>query len=176
MHLFWRYGYEGVSLAMLTEAIGIAAPSLYAAFGSKAGLYREALDRYSTMTEFTLSRSDDEALNLDEALSRLFDQAIESVAGEQRERGCMISLGLLFSHPDHAQLGDELSARRHDMAVRLENDLGHWLPPGRCCEAARFICAVLQGIAVQAKDGATARDLRTTADIGRAALTAMVAT
>lgn len=174
MHLFWRYGYEGVSLAMLTEAIGIAPPSLYAAFGSKTGLYREALDRYSAATKFTLSRSDDEALPLDEALSHLFDQAIERVTGEQGERGCMVSIGLLFCHPDHVRLSDELTIRRHNMAVRLENDLRHWLPPARCGEAARFLCAVLQGIAVQAKDGATARDLRATANIGRAALTAMV--
>ena len=46
MRLFWRHGYEGVSFGQLTAALGIAAPSLYAAFGNKAALYREALDRY----------------------------------------------------------------------------------------------------------------------------------
>ncbi len=175
MHLFWRHGYEGASLAMLTEAIGIAAPSLYAAFGSKAGLYREALDRYSTISEFTLSRGDEDCLTLDQALSYLFDQAIERVTGEQGEQGCMVSLGLLACHPDHGQLGDELATRRHDMAVSLEHELRRWLPPARSGEASRFLCAVLQGIAVQAKDGATAPDLRATAHIGRAAVTAMVA-
>lgn len=175
MHLFWRHGYEGVSLTMLTEAIGIAAPSLYSAFGSKAGLYREALDLYSTIAELTLSRGDKDCLTLDEALSHLFEQAIERVTGEQGERGCMVSLGLLACHPDHGQLGDELATRRHNMAVSLDHELRRWLPPARCSEAARFLCAVLQGIAVQAKDGATARDLRATADIGRAAVTAIVA-
>lgn len=160
---------------MLTEATGIAPPSLYAAFGSKTGLYRETLDRYSTTTEFTRSRRDDEALTLEEALSHLFDQAIERVTGEQGERGCMVSIGLLFCHPDHIRLCNELATRRNEMAVRLENDLRRWLPSARCGGAARFLCAVLQGIAVQAKDGATARDLRATADIGRATLTAMVA-
>src|SRR5690606_20535349 len=46
MRLFWRHGYEGVSVGDLTREIGIAPPSLYAAFGSKAELYREALKRY----------------------------------------------------------------------------------------------------------------------------------
>src|SRR5690606_6207018 len=46
MRLFWRHGYEGVSISDLTKEIGVAPPSLYAAFGSKAGLYREALERY----------------------------------------------------------------------------------------------------------------------------------
>ncbi|MFD1199932.1 TetR/AcrR family transcriptional regulator [Brucella gallinifaecis] len=176
MHLFWRHGYEGVSLAMLTEAIGIAPPSLYAAFGSKAGLYREALDRYSRMAEFTLSRRDEEDLTLDQALSHLFDQAIERVTGKQGEHGCMVSIGLLFCHPDHGQLADELAKRRHDMAASLDHDLRRWLPPAHCSKAARFLCAVLQGIAVQAKDGATAHDLRTTADIARAAIKSMVTT
>jgi len=174
MRLFWRHGYEGVSLAMLTEAIGIAPPSLYAAFGSKTGLYREVLDRYSAMTEFTLSPSDDEALTLDEALSHLFDQAIERVTGEQGERGCMVSIGLLFCHPGHGQLADELANRRQDLTARLGHDLRRWLPQDRCGKAARFLWAVLQGIAVQAKDGATAKDLRAIAEIGRAAVTAMV--
>src|SRR5688572_8612403 len=46
MRLFWRHGFEGVSVGDLTKAIGIAPPSLYAAFGNKAGIYREALGRY----------------------------------------------------------------------------------------------------------------------------------
>ena len=46
MRLFWRHGYEGVSIGDLTKAIGVAPPSLYAAFGSKAGLYQQALTRY----------------------------------------------------------------------------------------------------------------------------------
>src|SRR5262249_25202641 len=44
--VFWRKGYEGSSLADLTAAMGINAPSLYAAFESKEGLFRAALQRY----------------------------------------------------------------------------------------------------------------------------------
>ena len=47
MELFWRHGYEGVSINDLTHTIAIAPPSLYAAFGSKACLSGEALDRYA---------------------------------------------------------------------------------------------------------------------------------
>ncbi len=43
---FWRKGYEGTSIADLTEALGINRPSLYAAFGNKEGLFRRALERY----------------------------------------------------------------------------------------------------------------------------------
>ena len=46
MELFWRQGYEGTSIADLTQALGINPPSLYAAFGSKRELFEKALDRY----------------------------------------------------------------------------------------------------------------------------------
>src|SRR5437879_5569396 len=47
MEVFWRHGYEGATIAQLTEAMGINPPSLYAAFGSKEGLLKAALDRYT---------------------------------------------------------------------------------------------------------------------------------
>ena len=51
MTVFWRQGYEGASLADLTEAMGINSPSLYACFGSKEGLFRAVLERYDERRE-----------------------------------------------------------------------------------------------------------------------------
>jgi AcrR family transcriptional regulator len=47
MRLFWAKGYEGTSVADLTETLGISKPSLYAAFGDKQSLFRAALERYA---------------------------------------------------------------------------------------------------------------------------------
>jgi AcrR family transcriptional regulator len=46
MHIFWRRGYLGTSLADLTAAMGINRPSFDAAFGNKEALFRTVLDRY----------------------------------------------------------------------------------------------------------------------------------
>src|ERR1700736_4704185 len=46
LQVFWRKGYEGASMADLTEAMGITRPSLYAAFGNKEELFHKALDLY----------------------------------------------------------------------------------------------------------------------------------
>lgn len=46
MATFWRLGYEATSLDDLTGATGLSRSSLYGAFGSKDGLFREALDLY----------------------------------------------------------------------------------------------------------------------------------
>jgi TetR/AcrR family transcriptional regulator, transcriptional repressor for nem operon len=43
---FRATGYEGTSIQALVEATGVGRGSLYAAFGSKEGLYLQALDRY----------------------------------------------------------------------------------------------------------------------------------
>jgi AcrR family transcriptional regulator len=53
MHLFWAKGYSATSIGDLTAAIGIGAPSLYAAFGSKEALYSEALAQYTKVNETT---------------------------------------------------------------------------------------------------------------------------
>ena len=44
---FWRTGYESTSVAELTHAMGITAPSLYTAFGDKESLFLECLDKYA---------------------------------------------------------------------------------------------------------------------------------
>ncbi|HIF3286002.1 TPA: TetR family copper-responsive transcriptional repressor ComR, partial [Salmonella enterica] len=48
MTLFWQHGYEATSLADLVEATGAKAPTLYAEFTNKKGLFRAVLDRYIT--------------------------------------------------------------------------------------------------------------------------------
>ena len=56
MDVFWRHGYEGATIAQLTEAMSINPPSLYAAFGSKEGLLKAALDRYSEKRDAWMDR------------------------------------------------------------------------------------------------------------------------
>jgi TetR/AcrR family transcriptional regulator, transcriptional repressor for nem operon len=47
LDLFWRQGYEATSLQDLVDHLGIGRASIYATFGSKDELYRQALKRYS---------------------------------------------------------------------------------------------------------------------------------
>ena len=44
LEVFWRKGYDGTSLADLTEAMGINKPSLYSAFGNKEQLFIKAIE------------------------------------------------------------------------------------------------------------------------------------
>ncbi|MEW9305057.1 TetR/AcrR family transcriptional regulator [Labrys neptuniae] len=160
MRLFWRHGYEGVSVGDLTKAIGIAPPSLYAAFGSKAGLYQEALARY----EGSIGRLDFAAVaqadDRPKAVRLLLEAAIEAVTHPDRERGCMISSGMVTCHPDHAALARDLAARREDIRMRIVQALQPFGDNETIPGLARHLAAVMQGISIQARDGSSRAELQ----------------
>jgi AcrR family transcriptional regulator len=157
MRLFWRHGYEGVSLNDLTSAIGIAPPSLYAAFGSKAQLYREALDRYSGVPGALLNVGD--GSTLDETVAAILHQGANAVTDPAGERGCMVSSGMLACAQEHASLALMLTNRRDEMRETIAEALARWLDPDRSRSLARYLVVVLQGMSVQARDGATRKEL-----------------
>ncbi len=160
MRLFWRHGYEGVSIADLTGAIGIAAPSLYAAFGSKADLYAETLALYeSGMGALDPSLLAD-APSLADGVRRLLETSIAAVTDPGRERGCMISSGVVACHPDHAGLARTMAGRRDAMRETLATGLRRWLDDGQAARTARHLAAVMQGISIQARDGASPAELQ----------------
>lgn len=158
MRLFWRHGYEGVSLNDLTAAIGIAPPSLYSAFGSKAGLYRETLDRYLGLPRALQNIK--ATTTLQETVEAMLHKAIDAVTDPAAERGCMISSGMIQCGPDHAELARELAERRNQMREMIAETLGHWLDRERAVSLARYLVAVLQGLSVQAYDGASRQELQ----------------
>lgn len=157
MRLFWRHGYEGVSLNDLVSAIGIAPPSLYAAFGSKAGLYREALDHYFGLPG---ALSDlPAASTLTETVEILLRKAVDAVTDPGGEKGCMVSSGMLQSASAHVELARDLAKRRSGMHDHIAEIMTRWMDHDRAVSLARYLLAVLQGLSVQARDGATKEDL-----------------
>ncbi|MBB2972648.1 TetR/AcrR family transcriptional regulator [Mesorhizobium sp. RMAD-H1] len=160
MRLFWRHGYEGVSVGDLTKAIGIAPPSLYAAFGSKAGLYREALARYEeSIGCLNMSRLGS-ATTLAEAVRLLLDGAVRAVTHPDRERGCMISSGMVECHPEHAGLASDLAMRRDAIRRKIAEALQPFANADELPRLARHLAAVMQGISIQARDGVSPAELQ----------------
>jgi len=159
MRLFWRSGYEGVSISDLTKEIGVAPPSLYAAFGTKAGLYKEALDRYEEKFGSLDLGSVEKATTLADAVRALLTGAVRAVTDPDRERGCMISSGTVACHPDHAQIARDAAVRRDAMRDRVEKVLAPFTTEVEARRIGRYLSAVLQGISIQARDGATPMEL-----------------
>ena len=160
MRLFWRHGYEGVSFGQLTATLGIAAPSLYAAFGNKAALYREALDRYAAWRGASDLSFMDGAASLRDAVGLLLDGTARGLVDPAGEIGCMLNTGMIASHPDLADLARELTERRAAFRILLADKLRRWLPDAESERVARYVVAVMQGLAIQARDGYELEDLR----------------
>ena len=51
LQLFWRQGYHATSMKDIEEAMDMRPGSIYAAFGNKESLFKEALDSYFAMVE-----------------------------------------------------------------------------------------------------------------------------
>lgn len=158
MRLFWRHGYEGVSIGELTRALGIAPPSLYAAFGSKAALYEEALRRYETLSPVELPQPGD-AATLEDAVRQMLEASVRAVSHPEGELGCMISTGMISAHAEHEGLARAVAERRNRYRQAMERGLARWTGEVEAATLARYLTAVMQGLSVQARDGAGAETL-----------------
>ena len=157
MRLFWRHGYESVSISDLVGAIGIAPPSLYAAFGSKAGLYRETLDRYAALPGALDGLGS--AASPEAAAADVLGRAVRAVTAQDGERGCMVSTGMVQSGAEHADIARDLAVRRRAIRDAMAREFGRWLEPAAAGAMAAHVLAIMQGLAVQARDGASRAEL-----------------
>lgn len=182
MELFWRKGYAGTSLAELTAAMGINPPSLYAAFGSKEGLFREAVSLYGETEAPEIWLAVERAAGAREAFEGFLRNTAIAFTQPGKPAGCLIVLGAL--HADDA--GSEavcaaLRAIRADnvaeLAARLRRAIADGeLPATVDCEGvASFYATVQQGMSIQARDGAGRETLLAIADGAMAAWERMTA-
>ncbi|BAM92340.1 putative transcriptional regulator, TetR family [Bradyrhizobium oligotrophicum S58] len=159
MEVFWRHGYEGATIAQLTDAMGINPPSLYAAFGSKEALLKAALDRYTARREEWM----EEVLSAPtarEVTSRMLMGVAEKQTDPSNPPGCLLVQGGLACGSGSANVPFELAARRAQTEEQLrhrferakdEGDLALGADPAAL---ARYVSAVITGMSVMASSGA----------------------
>lgn len=169
MEVFWARGYADASMAELTAAMGINAPSLYAAFGGKEQLFREAVELYRR-TEGDAGRDGLEGgAPVRDAIEALLLATAEAAACPDKPRGCLIVLS--GAHPDAMpeRVCEELGDLRAQAMARLEARLRRARANGEIGRAAdpaaiaAFYTTVQQGMSFRARDGATPAELRSTA-------------
>ncbi|WP_374351146.1 TetR/AcrR family transcriptional regulator [Chitinimonas sp.] len=160
MDLFWRQGYEGTSTAQLTEAMGIAPPSLYAAFGSKDALYREAIARYQLEHGDYFVRALEAQTTARAAIEAVLLGAARQFTGAGHAPGCMVATAHVQSAAVNQGMVDELRAIRLGATAAMQQRLEAGIAAGELPASAdakllaSFFALVIQGMAVQAHDGA----------------------
>ena len=156
MRLFWELGYEQTSIADLTRELGISAPSLYAAFGSKQSLFDEAVARYEASPEsVTTIGSAGESQR--EVLRAMFDGASREYTNGAHPRGCLVN-----SSPE---LAGNRAHNRGITAARLQEVADGAGAGGDAETLSAFAHALLVGLSSYARDGATEQQLRRVADL-----------
>ncbi len=175
MRVFWRKGFDGASLADLTTAMGINPPSLYAAFGSKEKLFREATDLYSETEGVEIRSALTGAATARQAVEGFLRASAAAFSRPGDPPGCLIVLGALNSNESNADICQDLRERRAanvaEIRTRLELAIGQGeLPATADCEAiAVFYVTVQQGMSIQARDGASHDQMLSIADGAMAA-------
>jgi AcrR family transcriptional regulator len=175
MLLFWRKGFAATSMSDLCDAMGISSPSLYAAFGSKEALYLEAVEYYARTIGPPVWDKLAKGATARAGIENLLIAWTESLPKSRATpAGCMALL---------AAVGDEWPATivrvvkkvRLEMLGTLRSRLETAVAKGELTAStdidglSRFYLSVFQGMAVQAKDGATSAELRSVAAAAMAA-------
>ena len=180
MEVFWRHGYEGATIAQLTEAMGINPPSLYACFGNKEGLLKAALDRYTKLRNVWM----DEVVAAPTARD-VAERMLMGIADKQTDPanppGCLLVQGGIACGTGSESVPFELAARRaqnedqlRDRFIRAkaEGDLKQSADPAAL---ARYVSAVSVGMGVMASSGSDREALQQVASVAVQAVEAQSA-
>jgi AcrR family transcriptional regulator len=175
MVLFWRKGFAATSMNDLCDSMDVRSPSLYAAFGSKEALYLEAIQHYVEVFGPPVWDGLAEGATARAGVENLLLAATESLPESHvTPGGCMAALAAVCDEWP-AGIAEVVRKIRMEMLGMLRSRLqagvkNGELPPTTDIEGlSRFYLSVYQGMAVQARDGAAAAELKA---IVRAAMAA----
>ena len=165
MEVFWREGYEGASMAALTKAMGINAPSLYAAFGTKEGLFLQAMRLYMELENADTWSTLSAAPTARDAIHLLLEHGARSLTRPDRPHGCMLILGDTNTSVQNDTVHKHLCDWRRGAQARFEERMRRGIADGDVpagtdtAAVAAFYMTVLQGLSLRARDGASRESL-----------------
>lgn len=165
MREFWKRGYASTSVADLTEAMGINKPSLYAAFGCKEELFRQAAELYATSEGVEALAALDAGDTAREAVEGMLLFHAANYVDKSKPPGCMMVLASLVGTPEDEEIRDFLAEARREGVSHLKRRLDRGVKDGDLPKktdtgsVAAYISTVLQGMSVQALDGAKRQEL-----------------
>ncbi|WP_254604458.1 TetR/AcrR family transcriptional regulator [Achromobacter insolitus] len=161
MRTFWTQGYEGTSIQDLVAAMGVNKPSLYSTFGCKEEIFREAVELYDRIEGRATSQSLAKAGTAREAVETMLRANARAYVVEEGPRGCMIVLSSLLGAPENESVRAFLAENRLNGETMLRDRLAQGIAAGDLDSSAdvgqlaAFYTTVLEGLSIQARDGAS---------------------
>lgn len=181
LRVFREHGYEGTSMTDLQAALGgLSPPSIYAAFGSKEQLFKEATDLYVATIRAAAERAMAEATTAQEAVEAILRSAVIASTESGEPRGCLLVQGAITC----SESSDSVQRYLHDlrteshraMLKRLKAAVASGeLPADANVQAlAQFYMTFAHGVSIQARDGASRASLMAAVDCAMAAWDSLV--
>lgn len=164
--LFHVHGYDAVSVADLTNALGINPPSFYAAFGSKAGLYARALSRYAITGAIPLTQLLTPDRPVAEALTAVLEEAACRYAADSTAAGCLVLEGTRCND----STARDAARAYHVAAKEVIQSYIAARHPGDAERIADFVATTMAGLSASARDGHGLDRLLSTARLASLAL------
>ncbi len=170
--LFWEKGYHGSSMKQIEHALDMRPGSIYATFGSKDGLFSEALASYAERGGREMAAHLEQYDSIVDGLQDYL-RAIAASCGPDTEapsRACMIVKTLLESSNTHSELAAQansiLSAIEHALRAALEQaqSRGELASTVDCSRLARFLQAQIMALRAMAERGLTKEQLQALGD------------
>lgn len=170
MLLFWKRGFEGASMADLTQAMGLSPSSIYAAFGDKQALFSLAVRRYVDSRAQYATKALQEP-TLEKVIRALFANTVAFLTAPGHPPTCMTLAGAVGCSADAAPARDLMTAvrRQNEVAIRkrlLEARKSGELPKDiNVDDYTRYLSSILAGLSIQAANGSTKAELKRTSQM-----------
>lgn len=170
--LFHERGYDAVSVADVTEALGINPPSFYAAFGSKTGLYQRVLDHWTETEAIPLADILRPDVPVADALAAMLEEAARRYASDPAARGCLVLEGTRCNDRGAREAASALNLGAEDF-IRAYVAARH---PEVAGEVVDFVSTTMSGLSAKARSGHTLSRLLTTARLAGSVLSQVLPT
>jgi AcrR family transcriptional regulator len=132
MLLFWERGFEGTSMADLTQAMSLSPSSIYAAFGDKHGLFSLAVKRYMDSRAHYAVKALEEP-TLEKVIRALFDNTIAFLTTPGHPPTCMTLTGAMGCSVDAAPARDLMTEIRKQNELAMRKRLLEARKSGESC-------------------------------------------
>jgi len=178
MTAFWERGYEGTSMASLVDALGIASARIYAAFGSKEQLFREAVALYEAGDGGFATRALAGEHSVRAAVERLLRDAVTIYTRRGHPHGCLVVSAATNCTVENDGVLDWLAEHRRQRTrsiidrLQAAKDGGELRADVDVAALGDYYATLLHGLSVQARDGVSRARLLAMIDPAMAALDA----
>ena len=170
MLLFWERGYEGTSMADLTQAMSLNPSSIYAAFGDKHALFSAAVRRYMEIRAQYATKALEEP-TLKRVIRALFDNTVAFLTTPGHPPTCMTLAGAAGCSLEAKPARDLMREIRKQNQIAIRERLlkarrsGELPKDINADDYARYLSSIIAGLSIQAANGATKQELKRTAQM-----------